>query len=149
MAGAVVTTVLTMGTFDLLHPGHVALFRACRALAGDGRVVVAVNTDEFVAEFKRHPVMSYVERAEVVRACRYVDDVIDNDGRDQAALITLVGPDVLVVGKDWATRDYFAQIGVSAGWLAERRITLVYVEHEHSVAVSTTKVRERMGVRDA
>lgn len=139
--------VLTMGTFDLPHPGHVALFRECRKLAGsDGKVVVAVNRDGFVAKFKhKTPVMTYNERAEVIRAIRYVDEVIDNTGNDQAFLIESVRPDFLVIGVDWASRDYYGQLGITPAWLAERSISLIYVAHESSSAVSTTRLRDRLG----
>lgn len=137
--------VVTAGTYDMLHVGHIALFRECRKIAAEhGRVVVAVNTDEFVTRFKREPLMSYGDRAALVRAVRYVDDVVPNDGLDQSTLIEKLRPDVLVVGVDWATRDYYGQIGVTAEWLHERGITLVYVAHEHSDTVSTTRLRERL-----
>lgn len=135
-----------MGTFDMPHPGHVALFRECRKLAGpDGKVVVTVNRDAFVARFKTNaPVMTYGQRAEVVSAIRYVDEVLENTGKDQPYLIETVRPDLLVIGVDWAAKDYYHQLGISPEWLAERQITLVYVAHEHTNTVSSTKLRERM-----
>jgi len=141
-----VATVLTMGSFDLLHPGHVGLLRRCRAIAhSGGRVVVAVNTDDFIAHFKdRRPVMAYAERATMVEAVRYVDQVVENDGADQAKLIEMVKPDWLVVGADWATKDYMAQLGITYEWLAEHGIALIYLVHGQSAAISSTQVRARM-----
>lgn len=137
--------VVTAGTYDMLHVGHIALFRECRKIAGEhGRVVVAVNTDEFVTRFKREPLMSYADRAALVRSVRYVDDVVPNDGVEQSALIEKLQPDVLAVGVDWASKDYYGQIGVTPQWLHERGITLVYVAHEHSDTVSTGLLRERL-----
>jgi glycerol-3-phosphate cytidylyltransferase len=139
------TAVLTMGTFDLPHAGHVALLRQCRKLAAhDGLVVVAVNRDDFVAKFKaRPPVMTYDERAAVIAAIRYVDAVVENTGASQAGLIESIAPDWLAVGSDWARRDYMAQLDITPDWLAERGIGLAYLEHEQSTAVSTTKLRQR------
>lgn len=138
--------VMTLGTFDLPHPGHVSLFRECRKLAGpDGKVIVAVNRDAFVEKFKgKKPVMSFEERFEVIAAIRYVDDVVDNNGTDQASLIDLMGPDWLAIGVDWASRDYYGQLGITSAWLAERSISLAYLAHERSASVSTTKLRDRM-----
>lgn len=138
--------VMTLGTFDLPHPGHIALFRECRKLAGEGgKVIVAVNRDQFVEQFKgRTPVMSFEERFEVISAIKYVDDVVDNNGTDQSGLIELMGPDWLAIGVDWAARDYYGQLGISAEWLATRRISLAYLAHEMSATVSTTKLRDRM-----
>jgi cytidyltransferase-like protein len=59
---------------DLFHPGHVELLREARAL-GD-RQVVGVLSDEVVARYKRRPIMTLDERVAVVRACRYVDEVV-------------------------------------------------------------------------
>ena len=59
---------------DLMHPGHVEFFRKARAL-GDS-LTVNVVPDERVARAKRKPVMSTQERATMVAACRYVDEVI-------------------------------------------------------------------------
>lgn len=138
--------VLTLGTFDLIHPGHVALLRQCRKLAGDGGVVVvAVNRDAFVARFKTSaPVMSFDERCKMMQALRYVDEVVENTGASQADLIKSVAPDWLAVGVDWASRDYFGQLDITAAWLAEHDIGLAYLAHEESRTVSTTKVKARI-----
>lgn len=137
--------VLTMGTFDLPHAGHVALLRQCRKLAGPaGRVVVAINRDAFVAAFKNQPpVMTFEERAAVIGAIRYVDEVLENSGTSQAGIIESVAPDWLAVGADWARRDYMAQLDITPDWLAEQGIGLVYLEHEQSATISTTKLRAR------
>jgi cytidyltransferase-like protein len=68
--------VYTGGTFDLFHSGHVNLLKRCREVAGpDGKVVASLNTDDFIWQFKnKRPVCSESERAEVLLACRYVDE---------------------------------------------------------------------------
>lgn len=69
-------TILTVGVYDLLHIGHVELFRKARRL-GD-RLVVAVQDSEVVEAFKpdAHLVYSTEERCYMVRAIRYVDQVV-------------------------------------------------------------------------
>jgi len=59
---------------DLFHAGHVELLRQARAL-GD-RLVVGVLSDDVVAQYKRRPITTLEERVAVVRACRYVDEVV-------------------------------------------------------------------------
>jgi glycerol-3-phosphate cytidylyltransferase len=59
---------------DLFHSGHVAFLRRAKEL-GDV-LVVGIHTDEVCTNYKRRPVMSMEERAAVVAACRYVDEVI-------------------------------------------------------------------------
>lgn len=134
-------TVYTGGTFDLFHAGHVNFLREC---AKFGRVVVALNTDEFIAEYKgRPPVMSYDERAEVLRACRYVDAVLPNyGGVDSKPAIEEVKPNVVIIGSDWARRDYYAQMGFYQDWLDERGISLCYIPYTQGI--STTDLKKRI-----
>lgn len=136
------STVLTLGTFDLFHAGHVELLEACRALAGDGRVIAAVNGNSFVAKFKgKKPVLGLEARMAVVRACRFVDRVVANyGGIHQPLLISHIGPDIIAVGDDWQDRDYLGQLGVTQDWLDERGIRVVYVPR--TTGLSSTGIRE-------
>lgn len=130
------SAALTIGTFDVPHLGHAFLFQQCGRL---GRVVVGVNSDAFVIEYKGEaPVYDYAERAAAVRALGY--EVVGNDGPGRD-VIEAVRPDYLVIGSDWATRDYYAQIDVDQAWLDERRITMVYVPRVPGLASSG--IRER------
>lgn len=133
------------GTFDLFHRGHVNLLRGAYRLAGeDPEVIVALNTDEFVEAFKgRRPVISYSDRAEVLRSCRYVDVVVPNvGGADSKPSLMAVRPDLIVVGSDWQDRDYHAQIGASPKWLASRGINLVFLPY--TTDISSSSIRERL-----
>jgi len=137
--------VLTLGTFDLFHTGHVNLLRACRLVGG--HVTVAVNTDEFVAAFKHHdPVIPLRDRIAVVAACRYVDEVIVNcqtvAGSSAEATIEEARPDIIVVGSDWQDRDYLGQLGTTQSFLDSIGCGIVYVPYTQGV--SSTAIRERM-----
>lgn len=127
------TTVLNIGTYDVLHPGHVGLFRACRKVAGrDGRVVVGINSEDFVERTKRRrPVMDQALRMAVVAAIRYVDEVFPFGG-DHPAAFEAVKPDFYVSGMDWAARDIYAQWGLAPQWVRDHGVTVVYVDHEHA-----------------
>jgi len=133
--------VYTGGTFDLFHAGHVELLRRC---AEFGEVTVALNTDEFIEFYKgKKPVISYEERESVLLACRYVDRVIPNlGGSDSRVSIDIVEPDLIVIGSDWATRDYHAQMGFDQAWLDERGIGLCYVPY--TKGISSTAIKSRM-----
>jgi len=94
-------TVLTYGTFDLFHIGHVRLLRRLSEM-GD-RLIVACSTDEFNAIKGKTCVMPYAERAEVLRACNYVSEVIaENDWAQKRADIQEHDVDIFAMGDDWA-----------------------------------------------
>jgi glycerol-3-phosphate cytidylyltransferase len=135
--------VYTGGTFDLPHAGHIAFLKECAKL---GRVVVSLNTDEFIQTYKgRPPVMTYDERAEVLREFRCVDTVIPNKGGSNSKpAIESVNPDIIAIGSDWARRDYYKQMKFSQDWLDEMDIMLVYIPYTEGI--STTELKRRMAV---
>jgi cytidyltransferase-like protein len=137
--------VYTGGTFDLFHAGHAYLLSQCRKLAGsDGKVVVALNTDQFVASYKsRAPVGIYSEREAVLLVCRHVDEVIRNAyGADSKPAIEAVRPDLIAIGIDWAGKDYYAQMQFLQQWLDDRGISLVYLPHPRPL--STHEIKNRI-----
>lgn len=134
----------------MFHAGHVDLLRVCRKLAsadagdGCGRVVVGLNRDGFVAQFKgKLPVCTYEERSDVLMACRYVDQVVENMGDgDSKQILQCVRPDFVLIGDDWAPpRNYYDQMGFTASWLAEKGITLLYVPRQRVISSTTIKDR--------
>jgi glycerol-3-phosphate cytidylyltransferase len=137
--------IYTGGTFDLFHWGHVELLRRIKEMAGkDGQVVVSLNTDEFVEEYKgKKPVMSYDERATVLNACRYVDEVVKNvDGKDSRTSILLANVDFVIVGTDWCERDYMKQMSFTREWLEEHSIGFGYIPY--TIGISTTDIKKRL-----
>lgn len=139
------TVVYTGGTFDLFHSGHVNLLKRCKEIAGpDGLVVASLNTDDFIWQFKnKKPICSEDERAEVLLSCRYVDRVVMNvGGADSRIAIDQVQPNYIVVGSDWAEKDYYSQMSFDQKWLDERGIGLVYVPYTKTI--SSSAIRSRM-----
>lgn len=133
--------VLTMGSFDMLHPGHLGLFAWCKQIAGDGELIVTVNTDEFITRFKTKPRYTTEERAAMVAALKGVDRVEVNTGLDQPSLILSLHPDLIVIGSDWARKDYLAQLQIDQDWLDAYGIGLAYVPR--TGAWSSTELRAR------
>jgi glycerol-3-phosphate cytidylyltransferase len=136
-------TVYTGGTFDLPHKGH---YRLLKRAAEIGRVVVALNTDEFIEKYKgKPPILTYEERKEALLACRWVDEVVPNiGGTDSTISIELVNPDYVLIGSDWARKDYYAQMGFTQDWLDIRGIGLIYIPYTDGI--STTEIKKRMGL---
>ncbi len=95
--------VITYGTFDLFHEGHVHLFERARAL-GD-RLIVAVSTDAFNATKGKASYFPYASRSHIVSACRHVDLVIPEttwaQKRDDIRAFAVT---TFVMGSDWTGR---------------------------------------------
>jgi glycerol-3-phosphate cytidylyltransferase len=140
--------VYTGGSFDLFHAGHIAFLRYCKELVGpSGKVVVSLNTDEFIVAYKgKGLVMSYDERAVMLEACRYVDRVIPNvGGADSKPAIERVDPNIIAIGSDWARKDYHKQMGFDQDWLDERDISLIYIPY--TAGISSTEIKARLAKR--
>ena len=94
-------TVITFGTFDVFHVGHIRVLQRAAAL-GD-RLVVGVSADALnLAKKGRAPVYSQEERMEIVASLRVVDEVFVEESLEQKRdYIIEHGADVLVLGDDW------------------------------------------------
>lgn len=127
----------------LFHSGHARFLKRCSQL---GSVVVSLNTDEFIEEYKgKAPVLTYQQRLEVLASCRYVDRVIPNTGgADSKPSILQVMPDIIAIGSDWARRDYYYQMEFDQDWLDEHDISLIYIPYTQGI--SSTEVKRRIKV---
>lgn len=110
--------VITYGTFDLLHYGHINLLRRAKAL-GD-YLVVALSTDEFNWNMKhKKTYFPYEERKTMLEAIRYVDLVIPEENWEQKrtdAKLFLI--DTFVMGDDWEGKfDFLKEEGVEVVYL--------------------------------
>jgi glycerol-3-phosphate cytidylyltransferase len=93
-------TIITYGTFDLLHVGHVNMLERLAEL-GD-KLIVGVSTEEFNMEKGKHSIYSYAERAKIVEALRCVDQVIaEHDWQQKVKDIKQYQIDIFGIGADW------------------------------------------------
>jgi len=93
-------TVLTYGTFDLFHIGHLNLLKRARDL-GD-KLIVAVSTDEFNATKGKTTLMPFEHRVELVRSVRFVDEVIaESNWEQKISDVQQHKVDIFVMGSDW------------------------------------------------
>ena len=137
--------VYTGGTFDLFHAGHVNFLKRCKEIAGElGSVVVSLNTDEFIKEYKgKPPVVSFSDRMAVLKACKYVDQVIANSGgADSKPTILQVSPNIIAIGTDWARKDYYKQMQFTQDWLDEKDMSLIYIPY--TKGISSTEIKTRL-----
>jgi glycerol-3-phosphate cytidylyltransferase len=123
--------VLTYGTFDLFHPGHVQLLKRARELGS--RLVVGLSTDEFNAKKGKSSVMRYEDRKTVLESCRYVDEVFaEEDWSQKLTDARRLGADVFVMGDDWVGKFDFMQEVCGVVYLARTE------------GVSTTEIKASM-----
>lgn len=88
--------------------------------------------------------MSYAERKAVLEACKWVDEVVPNyGGSDSTTSILMVKPDLIVVGSDWARKDYYYQMNFTQTWLDAHGIGLCYIPYTDGI--STTAIKKRLG----
>jgi glycerol-3-phosphate cytidylyltransferase len=148
------TTVLTYGTFDLFHIGHLRLIERLAAM-GD-RLIVGVSTDEFNAGKGKKSVVSYDDRAAIVQAIKGVDLVLPERAWEQKrADIIEHGVDVFVMGDDWTGKfDELSDVcevrylprtsGVSSTDIKEMLRTLdpVHIEEMQTALGTLTRLLE-------
>ncbi len=135
-AGRPSVRVLTYGTFDLFHIGHLRLLERLRGL-GD-HLTVGVSTDEFNALKGKRSIVPYADRAALVAACRFVDAVIPEEHweqkRDDVVRLRI---DVFGMGGDW--EGHFDELGDVC--------KVVYLPRTEGI--SSTAIKDRLKGFDA
>lgn len=123
--------VITYGTFDLLHYGHINLLRRAKEL-GD-YLIVALSTDVFNwSEKKKKSYFTYEQRKQLLEAIRYVDEIVPEESWEQKRSdVHKYSIDVFTIGDDWAGEfDFLKEEGVEVVYLAR------------TPEISTTQIKE-------
>jgi glycerol-3-phosphate cytidylyltransferase len=124
--------IITYGTFDLLHYGHINLLRRAKQL-GD-YLIVALSTDEFsTLEKKKKTYFSFTERKVLLEAVRYVDLVIPEETWEQKISdIDKYEIDIFVIGDDWKDKFDFLKSKCEVLYLSRTK------------EISTTKIKREL-----
>ncbi|WMM24320.1 glycerol-3-phosphate cytidylyltransferase [Tissierella sp. MB52-C2] len=124
--------IITYGTFDLLHYGHINLLKRAKEL-GD-YLMVAISTNEFNEIKGKKCYFSYEERKKLVESIRYVDLVIPENSWDQKVDdIVEFKVDTFVIGDDWEGKFDFLK----------DHCEVIYLSR--TPEISTTKIKEELG----
>ena len=122
--------ILTYGTYDLLHYGHIRLLKRAKGL-GD-YLIVALSTDEFNATKGKKAYHNYETRKKMLEAIRYVDLVIPEDNWEQKKSDVLTYKvDTVVMGSDWKDDEHFESL--------RDYCDVVYLDRTEGI--STTKIK--------
>lgn len=128
-------TVLTVGVFDLLHFGHYELFRRAKDLAEGGRLIVAVQSDEYVYKYKPQTKLVYdwVTRVKMISALRYVDDVVPYGDIDES--IKGINFDVFAIGGDQMHQGFKRAVK----WCEEHQREVIRMSRTDGISSSTLR----------
>lgn len=122
-------TVITYGTFDLFHVGHVRLLKRLRELGDE--LLVGLSTDEFNAQKGKRCVIPFSERREVLLSCRHVDMVFPEESWDQKVDdVKKYGANVFAMGDDWSGKFDFLQ----------EHVDVIYLPRTEGI--STTEIKQ-------
>jgi len=103
-------TVWTNGCFDILHRGHIELFKYAKS-RGD-KLIVGVDSDKKVRKDKGkdRPINSQEDRIEMLRSIKYIDEVwCFNSTKELRDTIKINKPDIMVIGSDWKGKKVIGQ----------------------------------------
>lgn len=133
MEDNILRKVITYGTFDLLHYGHINILK--RAKEQGDYLIVALSTNEFNAIKGKECYFSFEERKKLVESVRYVDLVIPENNWEQKVQDVLEFKiDVFVMGDDWTGKFDFL----------EEYCEVVYLER--TPEISTTKIKNELSL---
>ncbi|MDD2409541.1 MAG: glycerol-3-phosphate cytidylyltransferase [Bacilli bacterium] len=128
--------VLTYGTFDILHYGHIRLLKRAKDL-GDF-LIVAISTDQFNELKGKKSYYSYENRKEMLEAIKYVDLVIpENNWEQKISDVKDYNVDIVVMGSDWADSDRFEYL--------REYCDVVYLDRTEGI--STTEIKKSINKR--
>ena len=126
----------TTGVFDMFHIGHLNILRRSKELCD--RLIVGVSTDELVMRYKHKlPIVHLDDRIEIVRAIRYVDEVVIQTDMDKFKAWEKLRFNAIFHGDDWKGSELYNDM--------ERRLKTVHVDTiflPHTEGISTTILTE-------
>lgn len=132
----------TTGVFDLFHIGHLNILR--RAKEQCEHLIVGVSTDELVETYKhKKPVIPFNERLEIVKAIRYVDEIVPQTSMDKMEAWKKLHFNALFHGSDWKGSAMYDEV--------QQQLKVVGVDMvflPHTTGTSSTMITERLKDED-
>lgn len=131
----------TTGVYDMFHIGHLNIIRKAKEQCD--YLIVGVTTDELCyARKKKYPIINEQERMEIVRAIRYVDEVVPQTDMDKIKAVKVHHADAVFVGSDWKGTEAWNKYEKE---FAEVGCTVVYLDHTDGI--SSTILRDKLNAQ--
>ena len=128
----------TTGVFDMFHIGHLNILKKAKEQCE--YLIVGVSTDELVESYKnKTPIIPFKERVEIVKAIKYVDEVVVQENRDKVKALDKYKFNVMFVGDDWKGKPLFQE---TERVFRERGVDVVYFPYTEGT--SSTILREKL-----
>ena len=128
----------TTGVFDMFHIGHLNILARANELCD--YLIVGVSTDECVEGYKHHvPMIPYEQRAAIVSAIRYVDEVVPQETMDKTNFLKHRHFDVMFHGDEWKNTELYKKYEKE---FAEYGARIIYLPHTDGI--SSTILRKKI-----
>ena len=126
----------TQGVYDMFHIGHLHIINSAAAMCE--KLIVGVNSDELVEQYKnKKTVISQIDRAEIIRNLKSVDDCVIVDTLDKVALYQKLKFDAVFIGDDWKGNERWLQTEKD---LAPFGVDVVYLPHTPNISSTMLRV---------
>lgn len=126
----------TQGVYDMFHIGHLHIINSAAAMCE--KLIVGVNSDELVEQYKnKKTVISQIDRAEIIRNLKSVDECVIVDTLDKVALYQKLKFDAVFIGDDWKGNERWLQTEKD---LAPFGVDVVYLPHTPNISSTMLRV---------
>lgn len=135
----------TSGVFDLFHVGHVNILRNAKSMCD--RLVVGVSVDKLVSYKGKNSVISFEDRIEVVRSCKYVDLAVPQESMDKIDAWKRYKFNIMFVGDDWYKTEKWGDFESEFSNVGVKIIYFPYTNSTSSTLINETLTSLRSSVR--
>lgn len=133
--------IYTVGTFDLLHVGHLALLEYCKTLGGN--VIVGVASDRVVNSYKPNvPVVPLDQRREMLQALSCVDQVVPYFELEYVSACRDLSVDIFVVGEDWGDKPHNLDVEAYLKSAGKKIVQVLYSPRTSSTNIKQTVIAQ-------
>ena len=133
----------TTGVFDMFHIGHLNILKKAKEQCD--YLIVGVSTDDVVESYKHHlPIIPYDQRAAIVEAIRYVDEVVPQTTMDKTVFLKERHFDIMFHGDEWKGTDLYNRYEEE---FAKYGARIVFLSHTEGVSSSSLREKVMNGIK--